>query len=133
MPRRTHDSTGAGLDAARRQFERWRKGCRGYGRIPNELWKVAAETAVVHGVEATASQLQLDADRLKQRMRSLGHEEPAAARPQFVELPAFPSASPAECTLELEEPSGRTLRISLKGQATTQALELGEMLWRGQS
>ena len=37
----------------------------------------------------------------------------------------------AECTLELEDKSGRKLRILLKGQATTQAVALGRMLWRG--
>ena len=64
---------------------------------------------------------------------------PAAGPPAtFVELPALPGAAgranastgAAECTLEFEEPSGRKLRISLRGPATAQALELGRVLWR---
>jgi hypothetical protein len=39
-------------------------------------------------------------------------------------------AAASECTLEIEEPSGRRLRISLKGPATAQALELGRALWK---
>jgi hypothetical protein len=36
-----------------------------------------------------------------------------------------------ECLLELEDTSGRKLRILLKGPATTQAQALGRMLWKG--
>ena len=53
----------------------------------------------------------------------------AAEAPQFLELPPLLVGPPAECTLELEEPSGRKLRILLKGPATTQAAALGRMLY----
>lgn len=131
MPTRAQGA-GNRLEDAWRRFERWRRSCRGYGRIPNELWQVAAEAAAVHGVEATASRLEIDAARLKQWMRSAGDSDAAATPPiRFVELAPLPPDSTAECTLELEDPSGRKLRISLKGAATAHALELGRMLWSG--
>lgn len=121
---------------AKRRFEQWRKFRGSGGRIPHELWMAAAEAATEHGAEAVAADLGVDLARLRDWMRIVdgGASDGAAA---FVELPALADfagvadAGPAaECTFELEEPSGRRLRISLKGPATAQALELGRVLWR---
>jgi hypothetical protein len=119
------------LDEARRRFDAWRRSHRWLGRIPKALWRMAAETAAVHGVEATARRLLIDPARLKQWLPVAGRAAGAADAPQFLELPPLLVGPPAECTLELEDPSGRKLRILLKGQATAQAVALGRMLWRG--
>lgn len=125
------------LAEARRRFEQWRKFRGMGGRIPHGLWMAAAEAAAEHGAEAVAAELALDLGRLRHWMRSVDGGEPKAAAAAFVELPplagfaGMADAGPAaECTLELEEPSGRKLRISLRGPATAQALELGRVLWR---
>jgi hypothetical protein len=126
------------LAEARRRFERWRKGRGIGGRIPNELWRAAAKAAAAHGAEAVAADLGVDLGRLQHWMRLVGDSEPRAMPVAFVELSPLPGlrgmadAGPAapECTLEFEEPSGRRLRISLKGPATAQAMELGRVLWR---
>lgn len=125
------------LTEARRRFEQWRKFRGSGGRIPHDLWMAAAEAAAEHGAEVVAADLAVDLGRLRHWTRigdgGLSERAPAA----FVELPplakfvGMADASPtAECTLELEEPSGRKLRISLRGAATAQALELGRALWR---
>jgi len=119
------------LEEARRRFDAWRRSHRWLGRIPHALWRVAAETAAVHGVEATARRLLVDPARLKQWLPVVPPTEPAADAPQFLELPGLRVAPAAECTLELEDTSGRKLRILLKGLASTQALTLGRMLWKG--
>ena len=121
----------SGLEAAKRRFNAWRRSHRWLGRIPNELWRMAAETAAVHGVEATAARLLVDPARLKQWLPVVQPAEAAADAPQFLEFPPLVVAATAECTLELEDTSGRKLRILLKGPATTQAVALGRMLWRG--
>jgi hypothetical protein len=125
------------LAEARRRFERWRKVRGSGGRIPHELWRAAAQAAAAHGAEAVAADLGMDLGRLRHWMRIVDGGEPEVAPAAFVELPPLAGfagmvdAGPAaECTLELEEPSGRRLRISLRGPATTQALELGRVLWR---
>lgn len=125
------------LAEARRRFERWRKDRGGGGRIPHELWMAAAEAAAEHGAEGVAADLDVDLGRLRHWMRSVDRGEPEGAAAAFVELPplagfaGIADAGPAaECTLEFEEPSGRKLRISLRGPATAQALELGQVLWR---
>lgn len=119
------------LEEACRRLQRWRRGRRGSaGRIPNELWRAAAEVAEACGVETAAARLHLDAVRLQQW---LDRREAQSERPErmgFVELPPLPLGTTSECMLELEDPSGRKLRISLKGQATAQVLSLSQLLWR---
>jgi hypothetical protein len=124
------------LAEARRRFEQWRKARGSGGRIPNELWMAAAKAGAAHGAEAVAADLSVDLGRLRHWMRIVDGGEPEGTPAAFVELPPLAGfarmadAGPsAECTLELEEPSGRRLRISLRGPATAQALELGRVLW----
>ena len=96
---------------------------------------LALEVAAVAGVEATATRLQLGGERLRDWMRTWDLcERPRLAPTPFVELPRWsPGLSSGECLLELESPTGRKLRISLKGTATAQALALSELLWRSPS
>jgi hypothetical protein len=135
MRRRLHVDS---LAEARRRFERWRKVRGGGGRIPHELWMAAVKAAAAHGAETVAADLDVDLGRLQHWVRIVDGGEAEAAPATFVELPALtglagmtdavPVAS--ECTLEFEEPTGRKLRISLRGPATGQALELGRALWK---
>ena len=85
----------------------------------------------MHGVQATAERLLLDPSRLEAWLPRTPAVATEGEAPAFVELPSLIMGSPAECSLELEEASGRKLRILLKGPATTQALALGRMLWKG--
>jgi 2-iminoacetate synthase ThiH len=106
---------GQRLLVAKRQFELWRRGCRGPGRIPTELWVLAAEAAAELGIEETACQLQVNAERLEQWVEQLGLPggSNGSAGAEFVELSPMPWGPPGECQVEIEEPSGRKLRISL--------------------
>jgi hypothetical protein len=110
------------LRAAKREFESWRRRCRGSGRIPTELWLLAAEAAEDLGVQETARQLQLDAGRLEHWVEQLGLSDGSKqpAGPEFVELAPMPWGPHGECQVEVEEPSGRKLRICLKGSAVAQ-------------
>jgi hypothetical protein len=136
MRRRLHVDS---LAEARRRFERWRRIRGGGGRIPHELWTAAVRAAAEHGVETVAADLDVDLGRLRHWVQTVDGGGTEAAPATFVELPALPgvagmadaSTGASECTLELEEPSGRRLRISLRGAATAQAMELGRVLWRG--
>ena len=125
---------GTSLEEVKRRFDTWRRDHRWLGRIPNELWRIAGEAAAVHGVEATAELLLLDPTRLEAwlpRTPAVATEEES---PAFVELPSLIMGHPpAECALELEDASGRKLRILLKGPATAQALAISQMLWRGEA
>ena len=131
MQRQQPTRTETGLEKAKRRFDAWRRSHRWLGRIPNELWRLAADTAALHGVEATARRLLVDPARLKQWLPVVQPAEAAADALQFLEFPPLVVGPTAECTLELEDTSGRKLRILLKGPATTQVVALGWMLWKG--
>lgn len=116
----------------RRRLERWRRGrCKNAGRLPHQLWQLAAEVARIEGVAKTASALQLDRNRLEQWVAREAAPPPATeVGPAFVELPPLAWGHQAQCMLELEDASGRKLRISLSGDAIGQVRELSERLWR---
>jgi hypothetical protein len=121
------------LEEVKRRFDAWRREHRWLGRVPNALWRMAGEVAAVHGVEATAERLSLDPSRLDAWLPRNSTAATAAEAPAFVELPSLIMGPPAECALELEDASGRKLRVLLKGSATTQALAISQMLWRGEA
>ena len=104
----------AAIGRAQREFEQWRQRRRPRARIPEELWREAAELACAHGVNRTARALRLDYYSLKKRAA-------AAARsgqrgPEFVELLAGGMAAPrSECVIEVEDPRGAKMRIRLQG------------------
>ena len=104
----------AAFGRAQRKFEHWRQRRRPRARIPEELWREAAELACAHGVNRTARALRLDYYSLKKRVA-------AAARfgqrgPEFVEILAGGMAAPrSECVIEVEDPRGAKMRIHLQG------------------
>jgi hypothetical protein len=135
MRRNGQAGAGTSLAEVKRRFDAWRREHRWLGRVPNELWRMAGEAAAVHGVEATAERLSLDPRRLEAWLpcNSAAATAGEAPTPAFVELPSLIMGPPAECALELEDASGRKLRILLKGPATAEALAISQMLWRGEA
>ena len=141
------DSATIMLEEVRRRLDRWRRSRYGnVGRVPHELWRAAAEVARAHGVEATAARLKLNVARLRLWVERSQLPGPSTASsttrttaPQpvssisFVELPPLTAGPAAEVTLELADETGRKLRISLKGAATSQLVPLSQALWRGSS
>ena len=120
------------MAGAKRSFERWRRGGKRRGRIPEPLWRLAVDAASIHGLHTTARRLRLNATRLKEQMQRLTRSPASEGEPRFVEF-SWPGAALApECILEAEDRTGRKLRIQLKGSATAQAASLGRMLWTGE-
>ena len=106
------------LRTARRQLDRWRSRHRPHTRLPQELWRHAIVLARRHGLNRTATALGLKYESLKKRMEatvedfSKAHETPR----EFVELLAGPmTTGSCECTMELDDGSGVTVRIQVKG------------------
>jgi len=67
----------------------------------------------------------------KEQQRSLGQDRDLEKTPGFVEFPWLGSTRVSECILEAEGREGGKLRIHLKGEAVSQAVSLGQMLWKG--
>jgi len=99
-----------------RKLAHWRQRHRRGARIPEELWREAAELASAHGINRIARALRLDYYSLQKRAAAAAVSGTRA--PEFVEL--LPGGIPAprpECLIEVEEPGGAKLRIHLQGGA----------------
>ena len=131
MKRRTKPALPGGLERIQQRFERWRERREGRPRIPETLWAQAAKAARRFGVHRTCRALRLDYVVLKRHVEadatqgSSRHE----IHPSFVELVPAGFASPTECVVELEDPSGVRMRIELKGVAAPDLVALTRS-WR---
>jgi hypothetical protein len=114
--------------SARRQVERWRWGrrrCSGAAAWVRVLDLAVADTrgepTHVSGAKNRTTRSSLLAPASRDRADQ-------GAAPAFVEL--FPSlpASPSECTIELVEPDGRKLTVSLRGATGPDLVALAQAL-----
>ena len=133
----------ARLEGLRRRFERWRRTRKGRDRIPEPLWASAVKLAGKYGLQRTARTLRLEYNALKKRVEQkaviAGIEREAAATASkspagtagatFLELPAAGWAGFGECILELEDASGATMRVHLKGVAAPDLAALSRSFW----
>lgn len=132
MHTRTRRTSAGPLAQAKQGFDRWRRGGKRRGRIPDRLWRMAAEAASIHGVHVTARALRLNPTRLKEQLHALAPSQASQQTPHFVEIPWMGATPVPECILEAEDELGRKLRVHLKGSATAQAVSLAPMLWGSQ-
>jgi hypothetical protein len=111
------------LEQLRRRFEEFRNAQTSRGRLPEPLWKEAAELAGRYGLNPTARALRLDYNGLKKRMEVPNlpkrHRKETAA-PAFVELVGPAPSGVTSCSVEIESGQGAKLRLDLKGVATTE-------------
>ena len=104
----------AALGRAQRKIEQWRQRRRPRARIPEELWREAAELAGSYGINRTARALRLDYYSLKKRVAVAARSGKCA--PAFVELlPGGMPVSGPECLIEVEDGGGVKMRIRLQG------------------
>ena len=116
-----------------RQLMAWRARRRPGQRIPEELWKAAADLARLHGLSPMATALKLSYYDLQRRWRSGGERSPdRPPQPQFVELPplgaSYSATEPG--TVELLRPSGARLTIRLPDASPRQLLPLVQAFLR---
>ena len=122
------------LQPLAQRLQAWRATRPRGQRIPEELWKAAADLARVHGLSRTATALsysdlqrRLSGQRVSRRGRQL-------SPPAFVELsPALP-ASLRECgTLEVVQGSGSRLIVRLPNAKPRELLPLVKLFLRHRS
>lgn len=115
----TRGAAGARLREVKAKFAQWRAGCRGPGRVPLNLCRLAAEVAAECGIDEVARHLDIKPERLQRWTQKLGRG-PSPSSLEFVELPPPPIGTSSECVVEIADPSGRKIQVSLKGQAVAQ-------------
>lgn len=125
--RKRKEEVPARLLQLKRRFIQWRKTRVPGNRIPARLWKSAARLAADYGVNRTAKVLTLDYYSLKQRV----DDQAANATPDstFIELPPASIGQVNECTIELEDGVGASMRMHLKGADLPDVLALGRSFW----
>ena len=113
------------------QIERWRRTRTHLGAMPELLWTLAVDAARQHGLARVARFLRLDYYSLKERVESPEQERgfSSAAKPTFIELPTLSVSPVSECTIELENPRGRKMRIHIKGAPMPDVTALSRTLW----
>jgi hypothetical protein len=133
MGTRKTGSLPARLEAARRRFEVWRRTRKVRTRIPESLWASAVRLATTYGIHRTSKALRVDYYSLKKRVEkdasSLPDVPEGGAVGTFLELAAPASAGFGECILELEDASGATMRVHLKGVAAPDLAALSRSFW----
>ena len=113
------------------QIEQWRSTRPHRMPMPESLWILAVNIARQLGLAPVARFLRLDYYSLKERIESLERSNCAAsvAKPTFIELPPLPVSPVSECTIELEHPRGRKMRIHIKGAPMPDVTALSRTLW----
>ena len=122
MPRPVLPDLPNTVTAVRSRFEAWRKARRPRSRIPDGLWREAAQLARAHGVHRICRVLRLDYYCLKHRMGAYGV---AVSPPAFVEVALCPPASSPmspQCVVEAERPDGARMTIRMAGSEDLVAL-----------
>jgi hypothetical protein len=109
-------STPDALEKVLTLFEAWRRNRKHRSPIPKSLWAAAVEACRSHSVYHVSSVLHLNYNALKARVACSNCRESSSqhsAPEGFVELVA--SQSPARCTVEIENSTGATMKISFEG------------------
>ena len=119
------------LKQLKRRFEEFRGTQTRRGRLPETLWKEAAESAKRYGLNPVAQALRLDYSRLKQRIAATSSRERGKqkrekhAAPAFVEWIGSAPGGGTDCHMEVESQRGGKLRLELK---SIRAAELAELI-----
>ena len=122
------------LEKLRRRFEDWRQSGRKGRKIPEEMWREAAELASEHGVNRVARSLGLDYNGVKQRMdEGLGEAKllPPVRGPNFIELSVDTVVRIPECVMEFQGRQGK-LTIRLTEPGATDVVLLAKALTGGE-
>ncbi len=130
MGGRKRDEIPPVLARAQTRFRDWRRKRTIGARIPEPLWALAVKLASTHGACRTASALGLDYYSLKKRLEAADGRQ-QAVEPAFVGLSA-PLAGGKQCTLELDDGAGSTLRIQLVGYDAADVAALSCSLWNAE-
>ncbi|HEY1528932.1 MAG TPA: hypothetical protein VGH51_22135 [Candidatus Angelobacter sp.] len=134
MTRVTRDSSFDDVEELRKRFEEFRSQHQRRTRLPEALWRAAAEIAELRGMNLVCRCLRLDANSLKKwmgkgaseaRPKYARRKRSAMTRPAaFVELLTPATHVAASCIIEVESQRGGKLRLELKGIATSELAQL---------
>ena len=115
------------IEEVRQRLESWRKIKKNPCEpVPGDIWQAAADLARVHSVNSVSKALHLSYMDLKHH--AYGSTKPKEKKkPTFVEIGPLQPSPFQEATLEIENPKGSKVRISLKGSNDCRIMSLAEI------
>ncbi len=150
MSHESNNILGSPLELVKYRFEQWRERKMNLReRIPEELWSAAIGLVNRYSVNQISLALRLNYNDVKKRIpaclhETLNREEAVFSKRKrlssadFVEIDwqsGFSSSLSGcktqadECVIEMEDAYGSKMRMSLKGIANHDLLELGKAFW----
>ena len=103
-------------------------------RLPDAIWRSAADLAREHGVSRVANALQLNYGDLKRRVQSNGKRVKRGSDPakKFVEIGPGISLWSTGCAVEMEDGSGRKMTVRSGQPAGVELVDLAKAFWSRQ-
>jgi hypothetical protein len=118
------------VEEIRCQLDAWRKTRISRQNVPEPFWKAAVEFARIEGIAPVAAVLGLNYYRLKRRVEAGQNAITESKAVSFVELQVNPVAHPLECTAELTNRRGATMRLRLVGAGAAELVALVQAFWQ---
>jgi hypothetical protein len=132
MPKENIPALPSPLESIQYQFEKWRESRKSAReRIPENLWTAAISLCGQYSINQVSRALHLSYTSLKEKIPGLKpvSKKRKISSPFFVELDCHGSFPAAECVIEMENAYGSKMRMSFKGRADLDLLELGKSFW----
>ena len=126
------DELSSDMEAAVHSFKEWRHTRKKMCRIPEHLWKMAANLSNHYPLSTISQNLGLNWGSLRKKIDQLSSGPPSkvAEPPSFIELklngqkPLSPLDHSAPCSVELLRPDGTVMRIFASNDTPLNTLEL---------
>jgi hypothetical protein len=120
------------LEIVQYQFEKWRESRKSLREpIPESLWAEAINLCNQYSINLVCRTLHLSYTTLKRRIQGLipFSRKKKISSPSFFELDWSSGFAASECMIEMENAHGSRMRMSFKGQADLDLLELSKAFW----
>ena len=133
MKHENHLALPSPLESVQYQFATWRETKKTPREpIPEYLWAAAANLENDYPLGRISKVLRLNHTDLKNRISGAksNRQKKKSSSPLFVELDYLHSFPASECIVEMEDATGSKMRMSFKGKAHLDLLELGKAFWR---
>lgn len=129
MARTGHQPLTPKLRRLAERLESYRKRPRRPRRLPEGIWGAAVAQAQEHGVSVVARALRLDYYALKRRASEAASAPRAEVSPNFVEVCVGKSVSDGGWTVELEDGTGRKMRVQMADRGGLDLAGLARAFW----
>jgi len=120
------------LESVQYQFEKWRETRKKRREpIPENLWAAATGLCNQYSINQISRALHLNYMDLKKRIPGQKSvlKKKRLSSPCFIELDWQDHFPASECVIEMENGNGSKMRMSFKGRADLDLLELGKAFW----